>query len=378
MSEYPAVDFLFLNEEDMVKAGVTDMHGCVDAMEEVLKLLDLGDFMMGGENHYSHGTKLAFPTESPFPEMPSGKGEDRRFMAMPAYIGAPFDNAGVKWYGSNMENKKKGLPRSILMFTLTDKDTGAPKAFMSANLLSAYRTGATAGAGLRHLAKKDSKIAGICGPGVIGRTTFEAIMDACPEIELVKIKGRSQKGIDEFTEFAKEKYPNVKVESVPTLEECVRDSDVVGFAATSGHDLSKYPKVEKEWVKPGATIACPGGVEFDKDFLVNDCTLAVDALGLYKAWASEFPYPTYGNVTMVGTKFMDMEHEGMITDDDIKDVGKIINGKQKGREKDDEIIIYSVGGMPVEDVAWATVCYEKAVKEGIGTKLHLWDKPLMC
>ncbi|MDD5956458.1 MAG: tyramine oxidase subunit B [Lachnospiraceae bacterium] len=378
MSEYPAVDFLFLNEDDMVKAGVTDMHGCVDAMEEVLKLLDLGDFMMGGENHYSHGTKLAFPAESPFPEMPSGKGEDRRFMAMPAYIGAPFDNAGVKWYGSNMENKKKGLPRSILMFTLTDKDTGAPKAFMSANLLSAYRTGATAGAGLRHLAKKDSKIAGICGPGVIGRTTFEAIMDACPEIELVKIKGRSQKGIDEFTEFAKEKYPNVKVESVPTLEECVRDSDVVGFAATSGHDLSKYPKVEKEWVKPGATIACPGGVEFDKDFLVNDCTLAVDALGLYKAWASEFPYPTYGNVTMVGTKFMDMEHEGMITDDDIKDVGKIINGKQKGREKDDEIIIYSVGGMPVEDVAWATVCYEKAVKEGIGTKLHLWDKPLMC
>ncbi|MDD6451404.1 MAG: ornithine cyclodeaminase, partial [Lachnospiraceae bacterium] len=107
MSEYPAVDFLFLNEEDMVKAGVTDMHACADAMEEVLKLLDMGDFMMGGENHYSHGTKLAFPEESPFPEMPSGKGEDRRFMAMPAYIGGPFDNAGVKWYGSNMENKKK-------------------------------------------------------------------------------------------------------------------------------------------------------------------------------------------------------------------------------------------------------------------------------
>ncbi len=49
--------------------------------------------------------------------------------------------AGVKWYGSNIENKEKGLPRSILRMTLSDKDTGAPIAFMSADLPSAYRTG---------------------------------------------------------------------------------------------------------------------------------------------------------------------------------------------------------------------------------------------
>lgn len=377
MSDYPAVDFLFLNEEDMIRAGVTDMPECVKAMEEVLKLLGEGDFMMGGENHYSHGTKLAFPEESPFPEMPSGKGEDRRFMAMPAYIGAPFDNAGVKWYGSNMENKKKGLPRSILMVTITDKDTGAPKAFMSANLESAYRTGAVSGAGLKYLAKKDSKIAGVYGPGVIGKTTFEAMMVACPSIEVVKVKGRSQRGIDSFTEFVHEKFPSVKVEVVDTLEAMVRDTDVMAFSATSGHDLSKYPHVQKEWVKKGATIACPGGVEFDPDFLVNDCRLAVDAMGLYKAWATEFPYPTYGGVTIVGTKFMDLEHEGKITDDDILDMGKVILGKQPARENDDDIIVYSVGGMPVEDVAWGTVCLRKAEELGLGTPLHLWDKPFM-
>ena len=33
---YPAIDFLFLNEEDMIKAGVKDMAGCIDAMEEVV------------------------------------------------------------------------------------------------------------------------------------------------------------------------------------------------------------------------------------------------------------------------------------------------------------------------------------------------------
>lgn len=59
--------------------------------------------------------------------------------------------AGCKWYGSNHENLKKGLPRSILMVTLNDPDTGAPKAFMSGNLISSMRTGAVPGVGVRYL-----------------------------------------------------------------------------------------------------------------------------------------------------------------------------------------------------------------------------------
>ena len=39
------------------------------------------------------------------------------------------------------------------MYTLNDKDTGAPLAYMSANLLSAIRTGAVPGVAARFLAK---------------------------------------------------------------------------------------------------------------------------------------------------------------------------------------------------------------------------------
>ena len=55
-----------------------------------------------------------------------------------------------------------------------------------------------------------------------------------------------------------------------------------------------------------------------------------------------------------------------------------ISGKRPGRESDEQIIIFSVGGMPVEDVAWGKYCYENALKLGIGTKLRLWDKPDMA
>ena len=73
------------------------------------------------------------------------------------------------------------------MMTLNDIETGAPLAQMSANLLSAYRTGAIPGVGARHLARKDSKSIGLLGPGVMGKTTVAAFMAACPNIDTLSL-----------------------------------------------------------------------------------------------------------------------------------------------------------------------------------------------
>lgn len=52
-----------------------------------------------------------------------------------------------------------------------------------------------------------------------------------------------------------------------------------------------------------------------------------------------------------------------------------MSGEAPGRQSEDEIILFSVGGMPVEDVAWGTVVYRNALERGIGTKLNLWETP---
>lgn len=98
---------------------------------------------------------------------------------------------------------------------------------------------------------------------------------------------------------------------------------------------------------------------------------------MIKAGVMENPYPTFGKITMLGTKFMDMLHEKKITEEDILDLGQLLLKKKTARKSDEDIIIYSVGGMPVEDVAWGTVCYRKALTEGIGTRLPVWSKPYM-
>ena len=375
---YPEINFLFLNEEEMIQAGVKNMPACIDTMEDVIKCLHAGDYVMGGENHNSHGSQVSFPTESPFPNMPLDEGDDRRFMAMPAYIGGPFDLAGMKWYGSNSNNRKKGLPRSILTVMLNDKDTGAPLALMSANILSAMRTGAIPGVGARYLAQKDAKVCGICGPGVMGKTSLEAILTSCPGIEEIKVKGRGQASLNAFVEYAKKKYPKIKrIQAVDSVEELVRETDVICFANSGNTDPSTYPFVKKEWVKKGALIIGLSCFDMDTNEMA-ECKLVVDNTALYEAWAEEFPYPSFGINNIIGSKFTDMIHDGVIEKEDMVDLGDIINGEKEARDTKDQVVIFSVGGMPVEDVAWGKYCFENAKKLGLGTPLKLWDKPDMA
>ncbi|MHA3079978.1 tyramine oxidase subunit B [Acinetobacter sp. ANC 5502] len=372
------IDFLYLSEQDMIQAGVTDMPACVDTMEEMFGLLYKGDYRMAGPNSDSHGAMVTFPENSPFSTMPKPTA-DRRLMAMPAYLGGSFGTAGVKWYCSNIENRQKGLPRSILMFTLNDVVTGAPLAHMSANLLSAYRTGAIPGVGARYLARKDSKVIGLLGPGVMGRTSVAAFIAVCPQIDTIKIKGRGQKSIDEFINWVKANYPQIThIEVVDSIEALVRDSDIVSYC-NSGEvgDPDTYPIVKREWVKAGAFLAMPALCNIDEGMEQADVRKVVDNLGMYEAWYEEVPKPAHKTIPLIGVRFMDMIAEGKMQHHELEDIGKMIVGEAQGRKNDDEIIIMSVGGMPVEDVAWATVVYRNAVEQGIGVKLNLWDTPTL-
>ncbi|NDW00191.1 ornithine cyclodeaminase [Yangia sp. PrR002] len=376
MSNLPKIDFIYLSEEDMIKAGVTDMPACVDCMEEMFALLHHGDYRMAGPNSDSHGAMITFPENSPFETMPKPTA-DRRFMAMPAYLGGNFGTAGVKWYGSNIANRDKELPRSILMFTLNDADTGAPLAYMSANLLSAYRTGAVPGVGARHLARKDSRVVGIFGPGVMARTALAAFVAACPQIDTVKVKGRGQKSLDVFTAWVKAKYPQITtIEIVDDIEAVVRDSDIVTYCA-SGEvgNPDDYPMVKREWVKPGTFLAMPAPCNFDAGMEAPEIRKVLDNTGLYEAWYEEVPKPAHNVIPLVGVKFMDMIAAGTMDPNSLEDLGAIVAGDAPGRRNDEEIVLMSVGGMPVEDVAWGTVVYRRAIEQGIGVKLNLWNEP---
>ena len=375
--EYPKIDFLYLSEDDMIAAGVKDMKSCVEAMEEMFKLMKVGDYRMGGANGNSHGSMVMFPEKSPFPEMPVD-GPDRRFMAMPAYLGGKFDMAGMKWYGSNAANREKGLPRSILMLTLNDKDTGAPLAFMSANILSAYRTGAVPGVGFKYFAKEDAETIGIVGPGVMSKTALAAAVAVRPTLKNVKVKGRGKASLQKFVDHAKKEYSELNIYAVDTIEEAVRDSDIVSVSTSSPTgDPSLYPYIAEEWIKPGAIIESTAALRFDDDFIINRARTVTDNIMLYEAWEEEMKPNAYNTIPIPAVHVEDLIAEGKMKPEQIDDLGDVLLGNIPVHRKEDEIVIYSVGGMPTEDVAWGSMVYRNALAKGIGTKFNLWETPKM-
>lgn len=377
------MEILYLSEEDMVAAGVLDAGRCVDVMEETIGLLEDGDVLMGGPKHDEHGCMLWFPKKSDIPGFPLNDSRDRRFIAMPAYVGGRFHMAGMKWYGSNGRNREKGLPRSILMACLNDVETGAPLCYMSANLLSSMRTGAMPGLAAKLLANPDSKVLTLLGPGVIQRSSVLAIMSKMKEIGTIKIKGSSPTSAStiKMKDYIKENCPQVKeIVICETMEEAIRGADIIAEAVSCGE--GEWPEVKAEWFKPGVTMITTS--TFNMEYTsIKDYKKVVDNIGMYDNYAAEdnVGYDENGvreHTGVMGEDFVLMAEDSIIERDSISQLGEIIRGKKPGRTSHDEVILVSIEGMPIEDVTWGYECYQKALKEGIGTKLKLWDKPLSC
>jgi len=364
--------FLYLSEPDMIKAGVLDAPRCVDVCEDVFKLLATGDYLMGGPNHNSHGLGIEFPEESPFPNMPL-TGPDRRFVAMPAYLGGKYDVCGNKWYGSNAANASRGLPRSVLTVMLNDKDTGEPLCLMSANLLSSARTGAVPAVACRYLTRQDSAICAAIGCGPINKACFRAILSQMPNLKKVICHDISEAKARAFADWAGAMFGIASVVST-SLEDTLADADVVTVAASRLKTLY----VEDAWFKSGATVLLTGPMKAEDSFWLNS-RIVYDNIHLHEAYvqdalASPDKLKYYDSV--IGGPLYTLIDDGKTPSlADSADLGNVILGNKSRRENAEERIVFVASGMAVFDVAWGFELYQSAVKEGLGQWLVLWDEP---
>ena len=382
---YPNIDFIYLNEEDMIRAGVLDAAKCIETMRDTMALFGKKDFLLGGPKADEHGLQMNFPQKSDIEGFPLDDGPDRRFMAMPAYLGGRFHIAGQKYYGSNSHNAELGLPRSILMVTLSDVDTGAPKAIMSANLLSAMRTGAMPAMAATYLADRDSEVLSLIGPGVINKCALMCYMEVLPNIRRIKIRGSSvnSKTALSMKAFIEERYPQVKeILICGSLEEACKDADVVSEAmSVTKENMEEF---HMDWFKKGATVFSMGSFLYRKyeDFL--DTTMVVDNYGMYRKYLSNFKargeYDELGNKrewVIMGIHFVHLVESGQTQREKVINLSDIVNGTASGRKDKDEIVMCSIGGMPLEDLSWGYDCYQRALELKIGQSLNLWHEPYM-
>jgi ornithine cyclodeaminase len=369
---YPKIDFTYLSEPDMIAAGVLDSRRCVEVCEEVFSLLGTGDYLMGGSSHNSHGMTIVFPKESKFPNMPVA-GPDRRFAAMPGYLGGRFDVCGDKWYGSNHANTSKGLPRSILTLMLNDKDTGAPLALMSANLLSAARTGAVPGVAARHLANASSKTMSVVGCGPINKACFAAVITQLGAVKKVVCFDVFLEKAEGFARWIKETY-GIEASATSDTEAGFRDADVITVAASRLKPLH----FKDEWIKEGATVLVSGPFNTDASLLTS-CRIVYDHTPLHENYVEEAVLSGnkdgYYSGVIGGPLYRLIDAGKLPKLPDATGLGDVVNGKKAGRSSERDRVIFIACGMSVFDIGWGYEMMQMAREKGIGQTLNLWDKP---
>ena len=366
-------EFLYLDEQDMIRAGVLDSARCIDVEEEIFGLLSKGDYVMGGDKHNSHGIMIKFPKESEFPEMPLD-GPDRRFMAMPAYLGGRFNVCGVKWYGSNIINPQRGLPRSILMVMLNDPDTCEPIALMSANLISSVRTGCVPGVAVRHLARRDAEVCACIGAGPVSKACLDAIVLEAKNLREVVVFDIVREKGEAFAREAEQEY-GIRARTAGSLEEAVRAADIVNAATSSIVPL----KLDGEWFRPGSLAMFSGRFSIDEPYY-RTSKLFWDNPRMHEEYFAEhLLLPEEERfVNGIGVQIYRLMYEGKLPPiTEAKGLGDVVTGAVPGRISEEERICFVAGGMPVWDVGWSWDLLQTAEDLGLGQKLKLWDSPYL-
>lgn len=255
----------------------------------------------------------------------------------------------AKVNGNFPENRARfGLPTIQGLLVLCDAENGRPLAVMDSMEITTLRTGATTAVAARYLARKDSRVAMVCGCGIQGRVQLQALTRVLPLEQAFAYdtaKGRA-------AEFAGQlsRELGIPVAAVEAPGKSVRPCDVWVTCTTSRQAFLK-----KEDVKRGAFIAAVGADNPQKQelepALMAGSTIVVDTLQ---------QCATMG----------DLHHAlkaGAVTTGQVHaELGEIIAGRKPGRTSPDPIIIFDSTGMALQDAAAAAVVYERASLEGCG------------
>jgi ornithine cyclodeaminase/alanine dehydrogenase-like protein (mu-crystallin family) len=133
----------------------------------------------------------------------------------------------VKWVGVFPGNPALGLPTVSGLIVLDDPATGLPVAVMDATLVTALRTGASAGVAARFLAREGAEVAAIVGCGVQGRAGLRALAAALPGLREVRCRDSSEAAARSFVDELGPLLPVLELGICGSAPEAVVGADVV-------------------------------------------------------------------------------------------------------------------------------------------------------
>ena len=327
---------LLLSKEDI--KSVFTMKDAIEAVKEAFMLFNQG--------------KSVVPLRTVI-QAPKYQGA---MLFMPGFV-EEMDTAAVKIISIFPKNIDMGKPSAPATVLLMDGTTGEVSSILDGTYVTQLRTGAASGAAFDVLAVKNAKKGALIGTGGQAAAQLEAMITA-RKLEQVKVFDANAERTEAFAKQMQEelKAYGTKILAAKSSDEAIEDADLIVTVTPSSKPVFDGSKVKK-----GATVSCVGSYqphmqEMDPVILTRASKIIFDSKDAVLSEAGDILIPL---------------GDGTITEKDFTgDLGEILLGKIKGRENDDEIIVFKTVGIAAQDLVTAKKIYDKAAKEKSGT---LWN-----
>lgn len=338
-----SVEFLYLSQEDVIACGGLDMAKAIQDIEKTYAMAEQGQCL-----------EPLLPSVAKYYNPWRG----RHMAAHMGCLGGDLDVVGALVVISNSENPiRRKAPTRTGIFLISDLETGFPLAIMDVNLIGSIRTGAIGGVAARYLAHADSEVVAVIGAGVINRCHIMALNEVLKGIKQVKVFDIKPEKAQVFAREIEEEL-GLPFEVTDSAQEAIVGSDVI--AAATPVSLLDGGYVEGSWVKEGSFFSQLSAYDAKVAVIQNSDKFVLDTLtqldcrdrgiGLFCA-------------------------QGLLREEDILDLGDIVNGKVPGRENDREKIFFKSWGVTGQTLMTAYRVYTEAKTKGVGQVLELWHEP---
>jgi ornithine cyclodeaminase/alanine dehydrogenase-like protein (mu-crystallin family) len=266
-------------------------------------------------------------------------GLDGGGLAVMAAADLELGYAGAKVYAAF----RGGARFAVLLFRAE-----APElvAVIEADRLGQLRTGAASGVAARHLARPGAASLGVIGCGWQAETQVACIRAAVPSIERVVAYCRTEERLREFCE----RHGAEPGESHRDPAEC----DVV-VTVTGSAD----PVLRGEWLHPGALVCAVGANdlrrrELDNVVLERATFVCCDSVEDARLESADLVEPV---------------ETGVLDWLEVHELQEVVAGELRGRQAEDDIVVFKSNGLAAWDVAAAAAVVERARERGAGTEL---------
>lgn len=250
---------------------------------------------------------------------------------------------GFKAAGFWPSNRELGGEPHQATVMLIDPATGRPVCIIDGNAITTARTGAAGALGLRRLARPDSKRLCVFGTGVQARSQVDFALRVLPRIRSLCYVSVDRRRDEAFERHFAGRLP---VACAADADDAVARSDVIVTATPGGG-----PLFSPDAVKPGTHLNCVGADTKGKrelpEGLLAGARLAVDdrvqsrQIG-ESQWAPDTPCVTLGD---------------------------LLTGKEILERAPEDITVFDLTGLALQDLTVARLIHERARKSGLGIEI---------